>query len=552
MAQRTALTLSVCLFPAMAFADRIDFVSSGSDVEVTATLNAFRAAVGGANANVPGSFLSGRREINWDGVPDGSASPGEFPFNFFNQSTAGRARGAEFFTPGPRFLVSADTSNPTNAATVFADINPTYATEFRAFSQQRLFVADGSTTTEVRFFIPGQSQTRANTSAFGVVFCDVDLEGSTSIQYINEQGLIIHTIHVPPSGAGQGGFSFAGAIFTGGEKIWRVVIHSGNTPLGASDNPGAGVDVVAMDDFVYAEPIPATNPEVFASGADDAGVTAVVDQFRAALGTLNPNTPGSLSTGRREINWDGVPDTSASPNAFPPDFFNGPTAGRARGAVFSTPGSGFEVSADSDNPTSSAVDFGSIDASYEGIFRPFSPQRLFMSIGSTVTNVEFFVPGSTDPADVAGFGAVFTDVDTATGAKIEWLDREGGLLASYHVPVGATASESFSMLGAKFDAPYRVASVRITSGSAALQSGLIEDIAAGRDLVVMDDFIYAEPNALTVCAVDIDGSGLVDSGDFFTFLTLFFNSDPGADFDGDGILNSNDFYVFLTSFFLGC
>jgi len=29
---------------------------------------------------------------------------------------------------------------------------------------------------------------------------------------------------------------------------------SGNTALGPMDNPGSGIDVVAMDDFLYAEP----------------------------------------------------------------------------------------------------------------------------------------------------------------------------------------------------------------------------------------------------------------------------------------------------------
>lgn len=554
MTKRTALTVSLCLFPSLAFADRTDFISSGSDADVTAAVNAFRAAMGGgANANVPGSFVSGRREINWDGVPDNFSSPNAFPFNFFNGNTPGRARGTEYFTPGTGFLVSADNSNPTNAAVNFADHNATYATEFRPFTAQRLFAAAGSTVTEIRFFIPGQSATRAHTSAFGVVFCDVDIAGSTRIDYIDELGGILHSTIVPPSAAGQGGFSFAGSVFTGGEKIWRVVITSGNTALGATDNPKANVDVVVMDDFIYAEPTPATNPEIFAAGAADAaGATATLDSFRTSLGTLNPNNPGSVGSGRREINWDAVPDTSSSPNVFPPDFFNGANPGRARGVVFSTTGSGFEVSADNDNPTATPPEFANIDASYAGLFAPFSPQRLFTAIGSNTTTVNFFVPGSPDLADTAGFGSIFSDVDIATSTRIDWLDRNGGLLASYHVPVGTVADESFSVLGAKFNAPYRVARVRIVSGNAAPAAGVAENIAGGVDLVVMDDFIYAEPVAIEDCAVDIDGSGTVNSADFFAFLTLFFTEGDGADFDQNGIINSNDFYVFITSFFLGC
>src|SRR5438046_10299232 len=81
-----------------------------------------------------------------------------------------------------------------------------------------------------------------------------------------------------------------------------------------------------------------------ASGANPAGIQTTVDAFRTALGTLNPNVVGSFGTGRREINWDGVPDALAAPNNLPPNFFN---VNSPRGVVFSTPGSGFQVSANS-------------------------------------------------------------------------------------------------------------------------------------------------------------------------------------------------------------
>src|SRR5262245_19577667 len=99
-------------------------------------------------------------------------------------------------------------------------------------------------------------------------------------------------------------------------------------------------------------------PRVFeASGADPAGIQDAVDDFRAFLGALNPNVPGSFPDGRREINWDGVPDGAADPNPFPFDFFNTISP---RGAEFFTPGTGFLVSADSDNPTNTPDRFGSI------------------------------------------------------------------------------------------------------------------------------------------------------------------------------------------------
>ena len=72
-------------------------------------------------------------------------------------------------------------------------------------------------------------------------------------------------------------------------------------------------------------------------GSNPASIQATVEQFRADLGVLNPNVAGSFAGGRREINWDGVPDAFAAPFNLPPDFFN---VNSPRGVVFTTPGTG--------------------------------------------------------------------------------------------------------------------------------------------------------------------------------------------------------------------
>lgn len=229
------------------------------------------------------------------------------------------------------------------------------------------------------------------------------------------------------------------------------------------------------------------------AGSNAAAIQAVVDQYRADLGGLNPNNPGTFVTGRREINWDAVPDNFSSPNLLPADFFNGPNPPRSRGVVFSTPGSGFLVSADSDNPSAAAPNFADIDASYAAQFGVFSPQRLFIADRSNVTDVSFFVAGTNIPATSRGFGAVFSDVDVAGSTKIEFFGAGDVSLGSHDVPAAGAGSASFSFLGVFFEDAV-VTRVRITSGSAALAPGVLDVSDGGAsDLVVMDDFIYGEP-----------------------------------------------------------
>ena len=220
-----------------------------------------------------------------------------------------------------------------------------------------------------------------------------------------------------------------------------------------------------------------------ASSADVAGLTPTVDAFRAALGSLNPNVAGSFASGRREINWDGVPDIRSAPNALPADFFN---VNSPRGVVFSTPGSGFEVSG---KAGVAPVEFGDIDPAYPGFFDPFSPQRLFTAIGSNVVDVTFFVPGSTQATATRGFGAVFSDVDLADTTSITFFDAGNVALDMRFVPVSGAANQGFSFLGVDFGTAV-VSRVRIVSGNQALAPGAVTG-----DVVAMDDFVYGEPIA---------------------------------------------------------
>jgi hypothetical protein len=190
-----------------------------------------------------------------------------------------------------------------------------------------------------------------------------------------------------------------------------------------------------------------------------------VDQFRAALGSPNNgNAPGPLAGGRREINWDGG---GSSATAIVPTPFTGFL--NTRGTLFTTSGTGFVQA-----PLSGlATTFG--NPTYETIFQTFSPLRLFSAIGSNVTEVRFFIPGSNGatPASVSGFGAVFTDVDRPDGSGpavkqgnrgsstlVEYFGTSVRLLFSSFV-ASSPGDASLSFFGAVFpDA--RIAGVRIT------------------------------------------------------------------------------------------
>ena len=226
-------------------------------------------------------------------------------------------------------------------------------------------------------------------------------------------------------------------------------------------------------------------PQVFeASGVTPADILTEVTAFRDFLGDNN-GVGGTFDTGRREINWDGVPDAFSAPNLLPANFFK---SNSPRGALFFTLGTGFQVSANSVNPTNTPVRFGNIHPVYPALFSTFSPQRLFSALDSNITETLFFIPGTTQSATSKGFGAVFTDVNVGNSTKIEYFDVNGNLLFSRNVLPGPTSRGSLSFLGVGFDTA-NVFLVRITSGNRILKT-------PNRDVVVMDDFIYGEPQAL--------------------------------------------------------
>lgn len=221
-----------------------------------------------------------------------------------------------------------------------------------------------------------------------------------------------------------------------------------------------------------------------AAGADAAAITPTRDAFRTAVGggtVAGPN--GNFGGIRTEINWDGVPDARADPNLLPADFFN---VNSPRGVVFSTPGTGFLVSANSG--AASPVLFG-----FSSDFQAFSAQRLFTALNSNITDVHFFEPGTTTVATTSAFGLVFTDVEVAGITKLEFFDASDNLLFSRDALVAG--NQGLTFLGAVANAGEQIARVRITSGlNTIVSNGILGN--PNDDVVVMDDFLFARPRAV--------------------------------------------------------
>ena len=217
------------------------------------------------------------------------------------------------------------------------------------------------------------------------------------------------------------------------------------------------------------------------SGADTASIQSVVDDFREALGDPNNGVlAGSQPAGRREISWDGGgAGAPAATFGIPMENFAN------RGSVFTTPGTGFEISG---QPT---PEFGDINPTYPDIFTTFSTPRLFAPLGSNITDVLFTVPGTTAvPAVSTGFGAVFTDVDLAATSSLEFFDPFGLSLGSFFAPV---FNGGLSFLGVTFDSAI-VSRVRVTTGNTALGP----NDSSTADIVALDDFIFGEPRVAAV------------------------------------------------------
>jgi hypothetical protein len=212
-------------------------------------------------------------------------------------------------------------------------------------------------------------------------------------------------------------------------------------------------------------------------------ITPKVDEFRQLLGATLNTTPGAVG-GRREINWDGVPDNLLG-QALPSDFFNptgdGAPASRQRGLVYAGGSGDFRVS---------KTNFSEVNQKATTEFAAFSGDRSFANVSANLWDIYPKVAGKDENATVKGFGIVFSDVDTQNGTYLEFFN-ETASIGKFYVPQHTSAS-SFSFLGVYFKSQ-KVTRIRVVH-----QGKLIDnepDISNGgtKDLITLDDFLYDEP-----------------------------------------------------------
>ncbi|MGH7453540.1 MAG: hypothetical protein ACRENG_19480 [bacterium] len=212
--------------------------------DITAKVNEFRALLGDPNnGGQAGQKPNGRREVGWDGA---GAKPfnnrNDFPATFFNTNAK---NGIVFTTNGTGFR---------NDSLLFAEINPTYGQQFKAFSQPVTFSAIGSNIINALPQVAGEP-TPAIVIGFGVVFSDVDRVNKTSLELFDKNGSSLGVYYAPVR-SDANGLSFVGVKYDA-VVVARVKITCGDGALGAGVNDvtsGGTVDVVVVDNLFYGEP----------------------------------------------------------------------------------------------------------------------------------------------------------------------------------------------------------------------------------------------------------------------------------------------------------
>jgi hypothetical protein len=260
--------------------------NTGNATSAAQALTNFETAIGGSKNTAPSPQNGGFRTITWDGVKvDGTDSvagphstvvitPGHtvgIPLDRF------QGQGVFF---GAVYSVSNDG---------FEDVNPSATSLFPAFSKPNVFAMFNDNGIDFKFVAPSATNTAlvpASSGGFGAIFLNVQQPGTT-IQYFNGSKLL-DTVDVPTN-ATPGSAIFAGERFTQ-PIVTNVLLTLGNgvifkfdgTTVTAGGSNTATNNLVAVDDWVFAEPVPTANGFPIVSGP---GGTTGASAISATAGT---------------------------------------------------------------------------------------------------------------------------------------------------------------------------------------------------------------------------------------------------------------------------
>jgi hypothetical protein len=238
--------------------------NTGNATTAAQGLDNFESAIGGIKNTAPSPQNGGFRTITWDGVKvDGTDSvagphsttvitPGHtvgIPLNRFQGSGV-------FF--GAVYAVSNDG---------FVDVNPSVPGLFPAFSPPKTFAMFNDNGIDFKFVTASATNTTpvdASSRGFGAIFLNVQQPGTT-IQYFNGNTLL-DTFNVPTN-ASAGAAIFAGELFTNA-IVTNVLLTLGQgvifkfdgTTVTSGGANTASNNLVAVDDWAYAEPVATSQP----------------------------------------------------------------------------------------------------------------------------------------------------------------------------------------------------------------------------------------------------------------------------------------------------
>jgi hypothetical protein len=182
-----------------------------------------------------------------------------------------------------------------------------------------------------------------------------------------------------------------------------------------------------------------------------------------------------------------------------------------------------------------------------------------LGLGHLPVFLDLQVPARVDAPDVIDFGTVtigeaaVRSLVVANSADILLWSREGNGSGVDDLEYTLVASTGFGVPTGLFAAlpgvPGNAHAVTMNTSAAGDLSGTLTILSDDPDHPVHVVALVGrvvEP----ACACDWNNDHLVDSLDFFEFLTDFFHVD--ADFNADGTTDSRDFFEFLACFYAGC